>query len=185
MGAVSIALILSYVADWIVVAFAVGFAALFYKLTPNHRPFSVVDPNISFPNRPDTITTATLALCGAIAPAAIVLVVTLLLVPGPTVPKSTPKSLIWRRKLWELHTGLLGLGVTLGMALFVTFGMKNLFGKPRPDMLARCDPDLTRIAEFTVGGYRNVTEGVAMVSYLICRSTDSKDLNGALESPSP
>ncbi|RDW88464.1 hypothetical protein BP6252_00496 [Coleophoma cylindrospora] len=182
MGAVSVALIASYVTDWIIIVVAAGLAALFYTLTPTHRPFSLADPSISFPNLPDTISTATLALTGFIAPAAIIFVVTLLLVPGPTVPKSTPKALIWRRKLWELHTGWLGLAVSLASALFLTFGMKNLFGKPRPDMLARCIPDLTKIAEFTVGGYTNVTQGVPLVSYQICQSTDKTDLSDAFSS---
>ena len=44
----------------------------------------------------------TLVLCGLVAPAAIIFVICLVLVPGPTVPKSTPKALVWRRKLWEV-----------------------------------------------------------------------------------
>ena len=131
-GRVSIALVLSYVSDWVIIAVTAGIAALLGNLTPNKRPFSLVNSDISFPYvTNEKISTAVLTLCGLVAPAVIIFLVSILLVPGPTVPKSTPKSLIWRRKLWEWHTGWLGLGLSLAAAFFITNGMKNLFGKPR------------------------------------------------------
>lgn len=129
---VSIALVLSYVVDWVVIIVAAGIGAIFSTITPNKRPFSLVNPDISFPHvHKEKISTATLVICGLVAPAVIIFFVAILLVPGPTVPKSTPKSLIWRRKLWEWHAGWLGLGLALASAFLITDGMKNLFGKPR------------------------------------------------------
>jgi membrane-associated phospholipid phosphatase len=117
-------------------------------------------------------------------PEVIVLVVCLVLVPGSTVPKGTPKSLIWRRKLWELHAGLLGLGLAISAAFFITNGMKNMFGKPRPDMLARCQPDLENIAKYVVGGIG--LDGFAgdgrLVSADICTSTNKKRLDDGFRS---
>lgn len=52
--------------------------------------------------------------------------------------------------MWEWNTGWMGLALSLAMAFMVTQGMKLLFGKPRPDFLSRCQPDLSRISEFTV-----------------------------------
>ena len=129
---VSLSLILSYVFDWIIIILAAIVGAVFSIITPNKRPFSLVDADISFPYvTKEKISTATLILCGLAAPAIIIFFITILLVPGPSVPKSTPKALIWRRKLWELHTGWLGLGLSLAAAFLITDGMKNLFGKPR------------------------------------------------------
>ena len=131
-GRVSAALVLSYLADWIVLLVAAGVGAALSVLTPNERPFSLVDPDISFPYvTKEKISTSTLICCGLVAPGVIIFFVTILLVPGPTVPKSTPKALIWRRKLWEWHVGWLGLGLALSAAFLITNGMKNLFGKPR------------------------------------------------------
>ena len=79
----------------------------------------------------EKISTATLIVCGLAVPVVVIFIVAILLVPGPTVSKSTPKSLIWRRKLWELHAGWLGLGLSLSASFLITGGMKNLFGKPR------------------------------------------------------
>lgn len=138
-GRMSVALILSYVLDWIVIIVAAAIGALLDKISPNKRPFSLADPDISFPYvNKEKISTSTLIICALVAPAVIVLFVTLLLVPGPTVPKSTPKALVWRRKLWELHTGWLGLALALAAAFFITDGMKNLFGKPRVSTMETC-----------------------------------------------
>jgi len=167
-GRVSIALILSYVFDWIIIVAAAAVAAVFSTIAPNKRPFSLNNAEISYPFvAKEKISTATLAICGLAAPAAIIFIVCLFLVPGPTVPKSTPKALIWRRKLWEWHTGWLGLALSLAAAFLITNGMKNLFGKPRPDLLSRCNPDLLNIGKYAVGGFPNALEGFNVVSAAI------------------
>lgn len=71
-------------------------------------------------------------------------------VPGPTASRGTPKALIWRRKLWEWNIGWMGLALSLATAFMITQGMKLMFGKPRPDLLSRCQPNLDRIGEFLV-----------------------------------
>lgn len=182
-GRVSLSLILSYVVDWIIVILAAVVGGVFSIITPNKRPFSLVNSEISFPYvNKEKISTATLILCGLVAPAIIIFLVTILLVPGPTVPKSTPKALIWRRKLWELHTGWLGLGLSLAAAFLITGGMKNLFGKPRPDLLSRCNPDLSNISKYAVGGFPNTQEGYLLVSAAICQNTDESIMDDGFRS---
>jgi membrane-associated phospholipid phosphatase len=96
-------------------------------------------------------------------------------VPGPTASRGTPKALIWRRKLWEWNIGWMGLALSLATAFMITQGMKLMFGKPRPDLLSRCNPDLERINEFLV---TPVLKGVVsspnwvMVTSGICRNPD-------------
>jgi membrane-associated phospholipid phosphatase len=182
-GRVSTALILSYFFDWIIIIAAAVVGAIFSNLTPNKRPFSVVNPEISFPYvDKEKISTATLIICSLAAPAVVIFLVALVLVPGPTVPKSTPKSLIWRRKLWEWHTGWLGLGLSLAAAFLITNGMKNLFGKPRPDLLSRCNPDLANISKYAVGGYSNTEDGILLVTAAICQNTNKSILNDGFRS---
>lgn len=115
------------------------------------RPFSVLDLSISYPLIPESISVVTLALVAFLAPAVIVAFVTLVLVPGRPARKLLSRSDLVRRKLWELHGGLAGLCLAVALAFFLTQGLKNLFGKPRPHLLAICQPDLSSIAQHVVG----------------------------------
>ncbi|TAQ88533.1 Phosphatidate phosphatase/4-nitrophenylphosphatase [Chlorociboria aeruginascens] len=179
----SVALILSYVLDWIIIIAAAGVGAAFSRTTPNKRPFSILNPDISFPYVVhEKISSALLIICSLIIPAVIILFVALVFVPGPTVPKSVPKALIWRRKLWEWHAGWLGLALSLVAAFLITSGMKNLSGKPRPDLLSRCSPDLANMTKFAAGGYLDTQGGVLLVTPSICQNTDIHIMNDAFRS---
>ena len=123
-----------------------------------------------------------LVILNSSIPIGVILIVCLIFVPGSTVPKGTPKSLIWRRKLWELHVGWLGLALSVGSAWFFTNGMKNLFGKPRPDMLSRCKPDLDNIQKYIVGGGLLPGDLNALVSADICTNTDKALLDDGFRS---
>ncbi|KAI8629095.1 acid phosphatase/Vanadium-dependent haloperoxidase [Xylariaceae sp. FL1651] len=148
----SAVVIFSYVFDWLILII-VGLIGYFLgNVTPNKRPFSLQDPNISFPvTEHETVTSTLLLIFNSIVPIGVILIVALVFVPGRTVPEGTPASLIWRRKLWELHIGWLGLALSLVSAWIVTQGMKNLFGKPRPDLLSRCMPDVANVMQYVVG----------------------------------
>lgn len=115
-------------------------------------------------------------------PIVVIGIVALIFVPGPTVPKDTPKALIWKRKLWELHVGWLGLALALVSAWFFTEGMKNMFGKPRPDMLSRCEPDIENAAKYIVGGYTGQGSLGRLYSADICQQTDSHKLDDGFRS---
>lgn len=158
--------------------------ALFTKIPPNRRPFSPVDATISFPYKEhETISTLTLIMVSLFAPAVIIFLVCLFFVPGPTLGQGAPKSLIWRRKFWEWNTGWMGLALSLAGAFLLTDGMKNLFGKPRPDLLSRCNPDLANIQKYALGGYGDtINEGILLVSWHICRQTDMAILNDGFAS---
>ncbi|KAK4105995.1 PAP2-domain-containing protein [Parathielavia hyrcaniae] len=179
-------LALSYTFDWLIL---VAFAAVGYVLghiTPNKRPFSLDDRNIAFPYTVNETVPVWLASVIAVGiPILVIVAVCFLLVPGSTVPAGTPKSLIWKRKLWELHTGLLGLALSITAAWFITNGMKNLFGKPRPDLLSRCQPDLDNIDKYIIGGLKGLataTTAGQLVSPDICKNTDDYVLDDGFRS---
>ena len=154
---------------------------LFSKISPNHRPFSLTDPNIAFPYVVhEKVSTSTLVLVSLFAPAIIIVIICLLFVPGPTVAKDTPRSLLWRRKLWEWNTGWMGLALALASAFLLTDGMKNLFGKPRPDLLSRCDPDVGNIQNYAIGA--GMPQEILLVSWQICRQIDLSVLNDGFAS---
>ncbi|KAL8661496.1 MAG: hypothetical protein Q9168_008382, partial [Polycauliona sp. 1 TL-2023] len=185
MGRTSRRLIASYVFDWFIILAIAAAGGGFWKITPNHRPFTLVDPSISFPYTHEKISTAVLAILSVIFPAITVFVVALVFVPGPTglawaPSKQTGQTL--RRKLWEWNAGWLGLALSLALSLFFTQGMKNMFGKPRPDLLSRCQPDYEHQADYALGGYPQVLNGLYLVSSTICRQPDKGILDDGFSS---
>lgn len=178
MSVPSVRLITSYVFDWIVIIAIAALGAGWEYVEPFHRPFSPVDLSISYPHQnSEMIPTWLLVVVSLVAPAGIIFLVCLFLVPGPTAERGTPKALIWRRKLWEWNTGWMGLALSLATAFMITQGMKNLFGKPRPDLLSRCQPDLGRIEEFAINPIvgQAFNQNWVLVTSAICQ-TDNEDL---------
>ncbi|KAL8715228.1 MAG: hypothetical protein Q9220_001186 [cf. Caloplaca sp. 1 TL-2023] len=155
-----------------------------WKITPNHRPFTLTDPSISFPYVADEkISTTTLFLLSLVFPAIAILLVTVIFIPLPsTVPSSTTRSALWRRKLWEWNTAWLGLGLSLALSFLLTQGMKSMFGKPRPDLLSRCDPDYENQADYAIGGFPQVLNGMYLVSATICQQPNKGMLDDGFSS---
>ena len=154
------------------------------KVDGNRHAFSLYDASISYPYRlKDTVSFGVLLIVSIAAPAVIIGAISLIFVPGPTAVRGTPPSLIWRRKLWECHTGWMGLGVALAGAFMVTEGLKDIYGKPRPDLLDRCQPDLAKLAQFVVGGLgQQLGEAPLVVDSRICQQTDNSILRDGFAS---
>ncbi|RAL00337.1 phosphatase PAP2 family protein [Aspergillus ibericus CBS 121593] len=141
-------LILSYLIDWILIIGTALTGYAFSTLPPNHHPFSLTDANISLPHKKkDTVSTAVLAVVSVIAPAIIIAF------------------------LWEWNVGWMGLGIAVAGTYLATQGLKDLYGKPRPDLLARCDPDVAAVGGFAVGGLGGRVAGApTMVTWEVCRN---------------
>ena len=117
-----------------------------------------------------------LILVSLVAPVVIIAILSLILIPGRTADKAAPGSFVWQRKLWEWNAGWMGLGVGYAGTYAATEALKILFGKPRPDLLSRCQPDLSNIAAHTVGGLgAHLRDAPVLVSWTICGTT-TKDL---------
>ncbi|KAF4122608.1 PAP2 superfamily [Geosmithia morbida] len=173
-------LVLSYVLDWLVLAIGAVLAGACSKIEPNKRPFALNDPNISLQD--EAVPMWLLVVLILLVPAGLIAVVTIVFVPGATVPRDTPASLVWRRKLWELHAGWLGLAMSLVTATLLVQGLKNMFGKPRPDLLDRCKPDLDNAARFVVGGVDVGDASNRLYSSGVCQQTDSSVLDDGFRS---
>lgn len=121
-----------------------------------------------------------------VAPAVITAVISLLFVPGRTGQRSTSKALVWRRKIWEWNAAWMGLGVALAGAFMITQGLKDLAGKPRPHLLAVCDPDTSpeAINRYRVGGLGLSLDSATpiVVDWHICRTSDHSTLVDAFAS---
>ncbi|KAM4059408.1 PAP2 superfamily protein [Hirsutella rhossiliensis] len=182
-GRSSLALAASYAFDWIILVVVVVAGGILGRIEPNKRPFSLDDPNISFPFTVNqTVPTWLLVILCGLAPAVIILFIAIVLVPGGTVPKNTPQVLIWKRKLWEWHVGWLGLLLAVGSAFFFISGIKNMCGKPRPDLLSRCEPDIANRDSYQVGGFKGEAAGALLYSGSICKQTDKYKLDDGFRS---
>ena len=77
----------------------------------------------------------------------------------------------------------MGLALNYALAFFITQGIKNLIGKPRPDLLSRCQPDLSNIAAHVVGGYgQDISGRWTIVSSSICMQSDKHLLDEGFRS---
>ncbi|KAL9617252.1 MAG: hypothetical protein Q9160_007933 [Pyrenula sp. 1 TL-2023] len=178
-------LVLSYLIDWILILATAAVGGGFSRIKGSKHAFSLNDSAISFPHKPDTVSVGVLIIVSLVAPGVITALISLIVVPGPTADRKTSKSLIWRRRVWEWNTAWMGLGVALAGAFVVTEGMKDIYGKPRPDLLARCNPDLGNIAAFQVGGLsQELPNAPVVVTSGICRTTGSTLNDGFASFPS-
>ena len=130
----------------------------------------------------ETVSSRNLVIATVVVPVAVIIIVSLVLVPGLSTPLGVPRSLIWRRRLWELYASLLSYGLGMASQWFIINGLKNLCGKPRPDLLARCQPDLQNVAQYVVGGIANITSNGQLVSAAICTNADTSLLNDGFRS---
>ena len=143
------------------------------KAEPNHRPFSLVDPSISFPFVENTISTVVLFVVSIIAPAIIIMVLSLVFVPGPSGQMLSLSSQSMKRKLWEWNAAWMGLALGLAITALFTNGLKLLMGKPRPDLLSRCNPNLLDVSSHLAGGFNDQVGEGTLVSWTICQQRDA------------
>lgn len=172
-----IPLVLSYAFDWILLIVIAGVSTVLGNIEPTKRPFSLSNLAISFPETSETIPLWILLVAAFVAPAVIIPVVCLIVVPGSTSPQAASSMAIWKRKLWEWHAGWLGLALSLAASWLITSCSKNLVGKARPDLIARCRPNLDRISDFRIGGFADLADGAVLVSAGICQNEDSHTLD--------
>lgn len=135
-------------------------------MTPNTRPFSADDLSISFPFQTSSkVPSWLLILWSVIIPG---LAIAFLALAMPSGTESYRRSFRlranWKRRLYCLNTALLGLGLSYATALLITNGLKNLLGRPRPDLISRCNIDTDRIEEFRIG------PGNSLLDWRVCRN---------------
>ncbi len=75
-------------------------------------------------------------------------------------------------RLWELNCGILGLLLSTAGAFTITGALKNTTGKPRPDLISRCNPLPGSKDAFPSG----------LSNYTICQQTDNAILKDGFRS---
>ncbi|KAK5129737.1 hypothetical protein LTR08_002913 [Meristemomyces frigidus] len=116
----------SFAADYLgLVLLLAAYIALQALSNPWHRLFRLDDPRIAFPHAEvERVPVSHLLLYAAALPLLALLLWLIALRPP----------------LHKAHVTLLGLSTTLLLTTFLTDTLKDFIGRPRPDLLARCNP---------------------------------------------
>lgn len=158
----------SFVFDWALVIIVSAISLACIRFPPDSHYFSLLDLSISHAHREQVKVPLWLFV--------------LLTVVAPILIITTVSFRQSRVRAHTLNNGLLGLGISLGTAT-VVLNIKNLAGKPRPDFLDICQPDLSTIEAHTVGGFgQGLSPLWAMVERGICQQGDQALLNDAFRS---
>lgn len=147
----------SYTTDWIMVALCWGLLIFLETVGGHQRRFSLTDISIQYPFAdPETVGYKMLIFISFGLPASMVLVIALA---------------IYRSK-WDAHNALLGTLTSTTMTGLVTQVVKMGVGRPRPDLIARCQPQ--------PGSHDRPVYGLSDAS--ICTQTDAIILKDGFKS---
>ncbi len=77
----------------------------------------------------------------------------------------------------------MGLALGLAITFFFTEGLKNVIGKPRPDLLSRCNLDPATVQQYALGGDGGqLPLWNLLVSSTACRQPDTAKLDDGFAS---
>jgi diacylglycerol diphosphate phosphatase / phosphatidate phosphatase len=119
-----------------------------FFITPAHRQFSLSDPAIQHPfAEVQRVSSWENVIYAGFVPLGILVV----------------WSLVTRSSLHKAHVTVLGLLISVSLTSFLTHVVKNAIGRPRPDLIDRCQPALG-------------TPGEGWVGFDVCTQTDRTKL---------
>ncbi|KAI8967606.1 phosphatidic acid phosphatase type 2/haloperoxidase [Mycotypha africana] len=118
-------LIISYGKDWVLVIIMIIIFFAIDSVDPHHREFSIHDEALMhYYTVNETVPVWALVMIAIVAPIVIIAIV----------------ALAVRRSFLDFHSALLGLALSLSLTIMITDVIKVTVGRPRPDMLDRCQP---------------------------------------------
>lgn len=144
----------SYILDYVIIIILLAIFAIIDKIEPFHQPFSLDNYTLYYPYAVhERVPVALAGLIAVIFPAVVIVVYTMVIdgifshhTPMPAARgglKRLSGRYRFKDRLWELNCGLLGLGLSVCFAFTITGALKNAIGKPRPDIMSRCNIDPT------------------------------------------
>ncbi|KAL2814271.1 PAP2-domain-containing protein [Aspergillus granulosus] len=130
-------------------ACVVGFYIL-DRIEPYHQHFSLNNISLQYPYAEhERISIFAAVACSGGGPFVIIAIYTLfidgLFSHNKPIHQSTGKRRFtgpyrWKDRLWEFNCGVLGLLLSQAICFVITQALKNACGKPRPDIIDRCQP---------------------------------------------
>ncbi|KAL5113902.1 hypothetical protein ACEQ8H_008223 [Pleosporales sp. CAS-2024a] len=175
--------VFSYIGDYLIIVLLIGLFTLIDKIPPFHQPFALENYSLHYPfATKERVPVFWLCVYVIVAPAAIIALYTLVLdglfshqteMPAARAGlKRLTGRYRFKDRLWELNCGILGLALSVGAAFTITGALKNAIGKPRPDLISRCQIDASKINH---GEY-------ALQTVAICTQKDSYILQDGFKS---
>ncbi|KAJ5774112.1 Phosphatidic acid phosphatase type 2/haloperoxidase [Penicillium paradoxum] len=144
--------VISYIFDYVIILGCVAGFAILNTIEPYHQHFSLNNISIQYPYAVHERIPMAYAVCISIGFPVVLILLYTMLIDGlfshnkPQDTASGKRKLRgphrWKDRLWELNCGILGLLLAQGLAFVITQALKNACGKPRPDLIDRCDPAL-------------------------------------------
>lgn len=120
-----IQLLRSYLPDWVITIVLAGLLAIINKAHGFRREFSLTDTSIQHTYAVhERVPTWLLGVLAVLVPAIIIAII----------------SLGISRSVWDLHSGILGLVLAHALTVTITTIVKVTVGRPRPDLIDRCQP---------------------------------------------
>lgn len=118
-------LLRSYLPDWIITIVLTGLLAIINNVHGFRREFSLTDTSIQHTYAVhERVPTWLLGVLAVLIPA--------LIIAGFSLGIS--------RSVWDLHNGLLGFVLAQALTVTITTIVKVTVGRPRPDLIDRCQP---------------------------------------------
>ncbi|KAG8722401.1 hypothetical protein FRC08_002882 [Ceratobasidium sp. 394] len=150
-------LLLTYGLDWVVTIVIIGLFYILDSIEGFKRQFSLTDTSIQYTfAEHERVPPFALYMIALVAPAVLMPIVNLLTV----------------RSWWDWHNSWLGLLLGLGTTGSLTQLVKVTVGRPRPDLIDRCQP---------MSGARDMSP-YGLVSVNICTQTDHARLKDGFRS---
>ncbi|KAF2703869.1 PAP2-domain-containing protein [Pleomassaria siparia CBS 279.74] len=157
--------IFSYILDYVIIVVLIVTFFLIDKVEPFHQPFSLENYTLHYPYAVhERIPVLWLCVICVGAPAVIIAIYTLIIdglfshktaMPTSRGMKRLTGRYRFKDRLWELNCGILGLGLSVCAAFTITGALKNAIGKPRPDLIARCEINEQSREDFTSDRFRH------------------------------
>ncbi|PVU86717.1 hypothetical protein BB559_004215 [Furculomyces boomerangus] len=162
---------ISYLPDWIALILFGVIGAAFTFLKPFDREFSINDKSIQHQFKSDSVPFwLAVVICYIVPVIAIVII-----------------CLFVKRSFYNMHIGI--LAITLAQVITLTFTniIKNMVGRHRPDFIARCKPDLSKInmaSAFSIPSNTTILSDptLSFFTNTICTNQDKNVLHDGMRS---
>jgi len=169
--------IISYIFDYVTLLVLIAAFYLLDKIEPFHQPFSLKNYTLMYPYAdPERVPIPLAMAIVCLGPAVVIAIYTMVIDGLFATGGGSYKKYTFKSRLWELNCGILGLLLGVGSSFVITAALKNAIGKPRPDIIARCN-----MPQDIAAGFLRV-ENFTLATFDLCDQPDHAKLKDGFRS---